>query len=100
MEALIEIENAVEIMSHDSEGSDPATTHYRQLRSRITPLDPKSDRFELLERYVVQGHDSSLVQFTPRVRHIFEIQREDEDEKLLSKWIHDPNRMLLWHGSR
>lgn len=95
VEALIEIENAVEIMSHDEGQGDELLSHYRvrrcfflegflfcseivlqQLRSRLTPVEPGSERWKLLESYMVRGHDtlSGNWAFVPKVRHIFEVR--------------------------
>lgn len=93
----------MEILSADSNSVDPLVAHYSSLRSRITPIDPDSDRFQLLERYLSQGHDdlSGDFNFTPKVKHIFEIDRVDEGaDGPQGKWKDNDNKMLLWHGSR
>lgn len=99
VEALIEIDSAVEIIA-DENSKDPILESYVGLRAIMTPLDHESDRFKLISDYVHKGHDGSGFNFGMRVREVFELRRQDETEDYPGKWKKEANRWLLWHGSR
>ncbi len=100
VEALMEIGDSVEIMQQETT-HDPLIGHYSSLRSDMAPLDRNSARFELLSKYMHEGHDASNFEFGVKVKDIFEIKRHDEhSDKHYGAFRELDNRKLLWHGSR
>jgi poly [ADP-ribose] polymerase len=75
--------------------------HYAKLHCRLNPVEPETETFKLLQKYVDVGKTpSGLAAYEkfPKLTlsAVFEVEREGEDEAF-EKGI--GNRKLLWHGS-
>ena len=70
--------------------------HYERLHCQITPIEKKSEEFELLSEYVTNTHGETH-SFKVDIDKAYKIDREGEDERFIKKIGND---MLLWHGSR
>ena len=105
VESLLEMSTAVSMLKADSaKGSgasqeSPVDAHYRQLKARLTPLDHASERYSLIEQYLRNTHAATHRQYSLELLDVFEVEREGEAERFAAH-ASDPNRMLLWHGSR
>ncbi|XP_054623016.1 poly [ADP-ribose] polymerase 2 isoform X1 [Dunckerocampus dactyliophorus] len=98
LEALRDIQIAVK-MVQSSENCDehPLDRQYHSLNCQLYPLDPLSQEYKVIEKYLQSTHASTHCDYTMSVLDIFTVDRDSERDHFLSQ-IH--NRMLLWHGSR
>ena len=106
MEALAEVELAFKLLNtatnnnNDKQQLHPIDEHYLQLRCGLEPLDPQGTEMALLKKYVQNTHASTHAQYRSLdVLDAFAVDRQGEDARFR---LHEnnPNRMLLWHGSR
>jgi hypothetical protein len=67
---------------------------YEKLECDLTPLDPKSEKFEFLSNYFNESHGQTHM--PQKCLEIFEVERKGEAEKFTSKI---GNERLQWHGS-
>ena len=63
----------------------------------INPIDPKSDQYALVQRYITNTHASTHSSYKLILEDLFSLDRES-DTKRFTKDI--GNNWLLWHGSR
>uniref|UniRef100_UPI0025AE271C poly [ADP-ribose] polymerase 2 n=1 Tax=Doryrhamphus excisus TaxID=161450 RepID=UPI0025AE271C len=98
LEALRDIQIAVKVVQN-SENCDehPLDRQYRSLNCQLYPLDPLSQEYKVIEKYLQSTHAPTHCDYTMSVLDIFTVDRDGERDHFLSQ-IH--NRMLLWHGSR
>uniref|UniRef100_A0A7I4FF06 Poly [ADP-ribose] polymerase n=2 Tax=Physcomitrium patens TaxID=3218 RepID=A0A7I4FF06_PHYPA len=100
VEALGEIEVATKLLSNDNdEDDDPAYTHYKRLNCEMEPLDTTSDEYALVKQYMEKTHGQTHYGYKLELLNVFKLQREGENDRF-QNFEKDPNRMLLWHGSR
>ncbi|XP_061549853.1 poly [ADP-ribose] polymerase 2 isoform X4 [Phycodurus eques] len=99
LEALRDIQVAVKMVESTSDDHDehPLDRHYRSLNCLLDPLDPLSQEYKVIEKYLQSTHASTHCDYTMSVLDIFAMDRDGESSHFLSD-MH--NRMLLWHGSR
>ncbi|XP_061654502.1 poly [ADP-ribose] polymerase 2 isoform X3 [Phyllopteryx taeniolatus] len=99
LEALRDIQVAVKMVESTSDDHDehPLDRHYRALNCLLDPLDPLSQEYKVIEKYLQSTHASTHCDYTMSVLDIFAMDRDGESSHFLS---HMHNRMLLWHGSR
>eukprot|EP00727_Mastigamoeba_balamuthi_P006585 m51a1_g2547 hypothetical protein (922) ;mRNA; f:294859-298552 len=98
LDALCGIEEANAIMEASDKEGDKTLSNYRSLKTDITPVDKGSDLYKMLESYAADSQDPShFSKFA--VHDILAIRRDGETERF-EPWKENPNRQLLWHGSR
>ena len=101
LENLLEIEVAYSLLKSGEEdrGKDPIDAHYEKLKTDIQVLDPTTEEFKKLERYVKNTHASTHSMYSLEIEDVFKIQRKGESKRFKPfRKLH--NRQLLWHGSR
>ncbi|CAF3934676.1 unnamed protein product [Adineta steineri] len=98
---LLEIEIAYSMLktNFDEEKEHPLDIHYKKLKSIIEPIDPISDEFKQIVNYMNNTHASTHKQYKLKLKNLFKIKRENEEENF-QKWKNIQNHQLLWHGSR
>lgn len=116
VETLLEIEVATKMLKQSKEegaadgqgaaaaaaagqSNDPIDVHYRQLKTDMVVVDRSSDDFQLIQKYITNTHAPTHTTYTLDLLEAFEVDRHGEGERF-STFENDPNRMLLWHGSR
>jgi len=99
LEALADIEIASSLMKQGDITENPIDSHYKNLHCSIAPLPKGTEIYNLLEKFVIQGHGPTHTTYTLEVMDIYQVYREVEEERY-KKYSVLPNRMLLWHGSR
>jgi len=100
VEALADIEIATKLLKVTSGGRDnPVDVHYQKLKCGITPLDKKSEEWEIIQEFVTNTHAKTHNKYGLTIKDIFEMDREGESDRY-SEFKKNKNRMLLWHGSR
>jgi len=99
LEALADIEIAAHIVDDTSKASsefvNQLDANYARLNTDIQPVEPDSDEYKLIEKYVKNSHPKQ----TPSIANIFKIRRDSDEQRFEAKKGLG-NRMLLWHGSR
>lgn len=101
IENLLEIEIAYSLLksSMNDETENPLDVHYGKLKCSIEPVDRTSEEFEQIENYLKTTHAATHHQYALKLKELFKVQRENEDERF-AKWKNLSNQQLLWHGSR
>jgi len=100
VEALADIEIATKLLKITSGGREnPVDVHYQKLKCGITPLDHKSEEWEIIQEYITNTHAKTHNKYGLTIKDIFEMDREGETERF-KDYKKNKNRMLLWHGSR
>jgi len=74
-------------------------TASKALKTNITPVEPSEKEFKLIEEYVRTTHAKTHSSYALKIKTVFRIEREGEDEKFTA-FEKTPNHKLLWHGSR
>ncbi|XP_029379862.1 poly [ADP-ribose] polymerase 2 isoform X2 [Echeneis naucrates] len=98
LEALSDIQIAVKmVLSSEDSDEHPLDRQYCSLGCTLQPLDPSSDDYKVIEKYLQSTHAPTHSDYTMTVLDIFSVDRKGESSSFLSQ-IH--NRTLLWHGSR
>lgn len=98
LEALSDIQIAVKMVQSSGDGDEhPLDQQYRSLCCQLQPLEPSSNGFKVIEKYLLSTHASTHQDYSMSVLDIFSVDREGESNNFLSS-LH--NRTLLWHGSR
>ncbi|KAM4605559.1 poly [ADP-ribose] polymerase 2 isoform 2-T2 [Polymixia lowei] len=98
LEALSDIQIAVKVVQSSGDSEEhPLDRQYSSLHCQLQPLDPGSNEFKVIEKYLQSTHASTHNDYTMTVLDMFSVDREGESHNFLSQ-IH--NRTLLWHGSR
>lgn len=101
LESMLDIEQANKMMAKIDTTLEehPTDQKYAALKLKLTPLDKKSERFQLLVKYVKNTHASTHSTYTLEPLDIFEVDREGEADRFAA-YSHLDNHQLLWHGSR
>jgi poly [ADP-ribose] polymerase len=95
-EALGNIEIAASIISAEDDSDTPELDqNYERLNTDITVVDPSSDEFTNIQKYVNNSHPYNA----PKIATIYKLDRKGEAERFKDKSVIG-NRRLLWHGSR
>lgn len=71
--------------------------HYANLHTDIQFIPPKSERFELLQRFFTSTHAASHQGFKMVILEAFSIDKAEEANRFNKNL---GNNLLLWHGSR
>ncbi|CAF3938965.1 unnamed protein product [Rotaria sp. Silwood2] len=98
---LLEIEIAYSMLkgSIDEKDEHPIDAHYKKLKSIIEPIDKNAEEYKRIEQYMINTHASTHNTYTLKLKELFKVIREGEDDRL-QKWLKLQNHQLLWHGSR
>lgn len=96
---LADIEVAYSILRTESNDNDPVDDYYDKLNCDLQPLDPESDEFKRLLKYVENTHGPTHTNYKIGVKDIFKVSRAGEEDKY-ARFRSYNNRKLLWHGSR
>lgn len=76
-------------------------TCYQSLACDLLELASDSDPFVMVSEYVRRTHAATHTAYSLRVEAVWDCCRAgEEDAWATSQWAADPNRKLLWHGSR
>jgi poly [ADP-ribose] polymerase 2/3/4 len=70
----------------------PHDVNYQQLCNNVQPLNPKSEEYSIIEKYI---HATSP---HLKIKHLYTIDRQGEKERF-DEHSHLSNRKLLWHGT-
>lgn len=98
LEALSDIRIVVKmVQSGEDSDEHPLDRQYHSLQCKLQPLDPSSNEFKVIEKYLQSTHAPTHRDYTMTVLEIFSVDRDGESRNFLS---HLHNRTLLWHGSR
>ncbi|KAF4756622.1 poly ADP-ribose polymerase, partial [Perkinsus olseni] len=99
--SLMDLEVSYSVVSAPSSNgaADPVRVHYDKLRCGLSVLDRSSFEFQLIEEYVHNTHGPTHTTYKLQVVNCFRVDREGESQRF-EPHSKDPNRMLLWHGSR
>lgn len=96
LEALGDIEIAARLIKEAEESDEsPIDANYKRLNADLQPVDPDTEEFKAVLRYVQNTHPRE----TPRIKTLFRLARPSEGARYEPKKALG-NRMLLWHGSR
>jgi len=97
---LIDIEVATSLLKQDptsaSQGKSAIDQSYDKLKCKIEPVDPSSEEYAMIAKYVKNTHEKE----TPKIIDVFRVDREGEEERYTKGGKSSGNRQLLWHGSR
>jgi len=101
LEALGDMEIAQRVLTDAKAGPPihPIDQKYDALHAAMEPVPPGSERFELIKRMVENTHAPTHTAYTLSIEDVFDVARAGENERF-NPWASNPNRMLLWHGSR
>lgn len=67
---------------------------YKQLNNKIEYVDPSSEEYKIVEKYVNETRGTGK----QKIIHLFRIDRAGEHERY-KQFAHLPNKKLLWHGT-
>lgn len=96
----LETANALMDAVDNSTGQDDELRQcYESLHTRLTPLDPSSETYKMIEKYAYNTQDRSNIYSSFTIDDIFTVERDGELERY-EPWSKNDNRVLLWHCSR
>lgn len=99
LDSLLDMEVAGKIMgvklSTNIDGSlqNEMDARYDSLQAEIVPLDKESEAYANIKKF------TQISEHKIDVLDIYEVKRKGESERF-QVWEKNPNRQLLWHGSR
>ena len=99
---LQDLEIASKVLSGEGAapaGEHPIDTHYRSLKADMAHLDRSGEEFKRLDQFLQNTHGSTHTSYQLELLDAWSVEREGESARF-EPFQHDPNRMLLWHGSR
>jgi poly [ADP-ribose] polymerase len=99
LEALAEIEVATTLIKSSIEEQikhNPLDLQYESLKCDLAPMDPKDEKWKLIETYTKNTHAQTHSSYSLNIKNIYQVQRDAEDDMKRDLG----NRKLLWHGSR
>jgi predicted DNA-binding WGR domain protein len=101
LESLQEMEVASRLMSggptHD--GEHPIDTNYSKLKTDLTHIEKNSEEWKRINTYLQNTHGATHTTYGLELVDLYEMEHEGDAERF-KPHAQDPNRMLLWHGSR
>jgi len=113
LENLDDIIIANELMTDQKVGRinvNPMDVNYKNLKTRITPVEAYSHEYDMLRTYLKNTHSKMHSHFESELVEIYEVEREGETAKFQQfcdslcsdKYLNDKyqHHRLLWHGSR
>ena len=112
VESLLDMSTAVGMLKvekkaeKDEEGKQEKTRppsaidlHYQKLNTDMRALERDDPTYALVSQYLQNTHAETHRAYDLELLDVFELEREGEAGRF-SAHQKDPNRMLLWHGSR
>lgn len=99
---LLELEVAYNLIMNEvavNGARNPWDLHYDQLHTEISVVDPETEEYERLDRYLRHTHGHTHRSFDLEIVDIFRVERNGERNRY-KKFPKLANRKLLWHGSR
>lgn len=100
LESLMKIELAYDIIRVKSDKDENEIDfHYNKLNCYMEPLDTQDSDFEMIRKYIKNTHAATHDMYQLEVVSVLRVNRSIENKRF-KKFSKDPNRMLLWHGSR
>jgi len=102
VESLADIQIATTLLKNQKVEitENPIDTNYKSLHCSLSPLDHKSEEYEMIEMYVKNTHAKTHSWYQLEIEDVFIVDREGEKERFLGYKYPDKKRKLLWHGSR
>ncbi|TYZ66323.1 hypothetical protein PybrP1_002804, partial [[Pythium] brassicae (nom. inval.)] len=82
-----------------AEPTHPLDAQYAMLKTEMEALDPASDEFQVIERFVARTQAPSQTAYRLKIKSVLKITRPAEQEPRAA-FAHVDNHRLLWHGSR
>ncbi|TRY98940.1 hypothetical protein DNTS_016995 [Danionella cerebrum] len=93
-----DIQIAVKMVQSNMQSDEhPLDRQYHALHCQLQPLDPISDEYKVIDRYLQSTHAPTHTDYTMTLLDVFAVDREGEKDLFHSEI---QNKMLLWHGSR
>jgi poly [ADP-ribose] polymerase len=102
LEDLMNIETASKIIlaaQGKSKEMHPLDYCYKALDISLEPLEPLSDEYEMLKKYINQSKNKSYLNTTWKIESIFRLKRKGEDETF-KQFLNMDNGFLLYHGTK
>lgn len=99
LSALQDLEVASKMVSAPSEGEHPIDAHYKKLKTNLTLVDRSSADFKRVSDYIQNTHGHTHTTYVLELVDLWEVEREGEASRF-KPYETNPNRMMLWHGSR
>lgn len=96
LEALADIEIAMNLIKESKIDENPIDTHYNALKCQMFPLVQSTADYQMIEDYLQNTHAPTHNQYKMKIVEVFEVKKDGDDETFVDKG----NRTLLWHGSR
>ncbi|EFA76327.1 polyADP-ribosyltransferase [Heterostelium album PN500] len=97
VDTMADIEIANNLKKISIAAGNSLDSNYSTLNTDLKPLASGSFNYSYLEQLALSTAEPDMLKFS--VCNIFEVERTGESEAY-SKWDHNPNKVLLWHGSR
>jgi poly [ADP-ribose] polymerase 2/3/4 len=94
--------NLIETMTAGELDKNPLDARYNKMECGITPVKPTSKEYKEIDAYLT-GTTRSVHNMEFTVNDVFRVERGNESEKFnqsIYGKTKNPNRALLWHGSR
>lgn len=82
----------------EEEEANPLDNLYRKLNADIKMLDPTSEEYQDIKKYLILTQDTCEDVWNLEIVNAFEVARHGEEQRF-AEFKHLPNRTLLWHGS-
>lgn len=96
LEALGDIEIAINILKQGDITENPIDRTYKSLECEIESLSQNSTEYKLVETYLLNTHAATHTGYSMKLLEVFSCHKSAET----SQFLDYGNRMLLWHGSR
>ena len=77
----------------------PVTARFNMLRTKMAVVDPSTETFQLIAAYLDHTHAPTHKMFKLSLMDVMEVERAGSVARF-APHASDPNRMLLWHGTR
>ncbi|XP_067929264.1 poly [ADP-ribose] polymerase 2-like [Watersipora subatra] len=94
LEALGDIEIAVNVLKKGDQSIHPIDRMYLSLECDLEPMDKSCDIYKLLQSYLLNTHGSTHNHYSIKLLDIFHCYKDQPSGPDVG------NKMLLWHGSR
>lgn len=94
LEALGDIEIAVNVLKAGDQSINPVDRHYLSLECNLQPMNKSHEMYEILANYLQSTHASTHSQYSMQLLDIFSCDKDEGEASTVG------NKMLLWHGSR
>lgn len=100
LSTLSEMEIATKLMSSGTvAGEHPVDANFKKLRSNLREIPKGTDEWTRIHDYLQNTHGSTHTMYSLELVDLLELRHEGDEERF-KKHSTNPNRKLLWHGSR